>query len=178
MRPELPDHGTFPRWPAEGTAWIHSDDRSVVMHLIPSDRIFKRERFDGTYYHYRYGETRFRLKPCMWLPLTDEGVDIGDLVETVGLGMERELFVGKVNDALYSAEEGRCVYRLSRPGAMEDERVFGREEFRVLTDKSKLREGMTEHPIPHWVEEYQNEEIAGERLHLPSDVKPDDRADE
>jgi hypothetical protein len=178
MRPELPDHGTFPRWPAEGTAWIHPEDRSIVMHLIPSDRIFKRERFDGTFYHYRYGDTRFRLKPCMWLPLADDGVDVGDLVETIGLGWERELFIATVNDALYSADEGRCVYRLVRVGAMEDDRVFGRDEFRVLSDKTKLREGTTKHPTPHWVEGFQNEEPGEERLHLPADIEPDNRTHE
>jgi len=178
MRPELPDRGSFPRWPAEGTAWIHPDDRATVMHFVPSDRIFKRERFDGTFYHFCYGEIRFRLKPCMWLPLADEGVDIGDLVETIGFAMERELFVGTVSQALYSAEEGRCVYRLTRAGTMDDERLYGREEFNVLTEKIKLREGTTRHPTPQWVEGFQNEEPASDRLHLSSDVESNDRADE
>ncbi len=163
MRPDLPDFGCFPRWPAEGSAWIHPDDRAIVLRLIPSDRIFRRERFDGVFYHYRYGEIRFRLKPCMWLTLSGEGVDVGDLIEIVGFGMERELFVATVVDAIYAAEEGRCVYRLSRAGVI-DERLYGCEEFRVLTDKTKLRQGQTVHPTPQWVARFQDD--AGERLPL------------
>ena len=172
MRPELPDYGTFPRWPDDGSAWIHPDDRAIVMQMIPGERIFRRDRWDGTFYYYSYGDSHFRLKPCMWLPLTNEGVDIGDLVETIGLGMERELFVGHVVDAIYSAEEGRCVYRLSR-GRSIDDRLYGRDELQVLTDKTKLREGMTIHPKPQWVERFQDESVSGERLHLPTDKETD-----
>jgi hypothetical protein len=175
MRPELPDYGTFPRWPADGTAWIHPDDRATVMHLIPGERVFRRERFDGTFYHYRYGDLRFRLKPCMWLPLSNEGIDIGDLVETIGLGMERELYVGTVAEAIYSESEGRCLYRLARAGSLDD-RFYGREDLQVLTDKTKLREGTTIHPTPQWVASFQDEQVTGERLHLPTDIEPDDRA--
>jgi len=177
MRPELPDYGTFPRWPAEGSAWIHPDDRAVVMHLVPGERVFRRERFDGVFYYYRYGDTHFRLKPCMWLPLEDEGVDIGDLVETVGLGLERELFIAHVVDALYLASEGRCVYRLAR-AELVDDRLYGCDEFRVLTDKTKLQIGDTIHPVPRWVDEFQSEERSGERLHLPADVEADNRTDQ
>ena len=177
MRPELPDYGTFPRWPAEGSAWIHPDDRAIVMHLVPGERVFRRERFDGVFYHYRYGDTHFRLKPCMWLPLADEGVDMGDLVETIGLGLERELFIGHVTDALYLASEGRCAYRLSR-AELVDDRLYGRDEFRVLTDKSKLRIGETVHPVPRWIEGFQDDELSDEKLPSAADIETDNRADQ
>ncbi|MGV3484762.1 MAG: hypothetical protein ACO1RT_10120 [Planctomycetaceae bacterium] len=170
MRPELPDYGCFPRWPAEGSAWIHPDDRATVMHFIPGDRVFRRDRFDGVFYHYRYGEQRFRLKPCMWLPLAGEGVDIHDLVETVGLGMERDLFVATVVDAIFASDQGRCVYRLSRGGTIVDH-LYGRDEFKVLTDKTKLRAGETIHPAPVWVQSY-----ASESSLLVTEVEPDDGA--
>ena len=37
MRPELPDYGTFPRWPAEGSDWIHPDDLSGERLHLPPD---------------------------------------------------------------------------------------------------------------------------------------------
>ena len=176
MRPELPDYGTFPRWPAEGSDWIHPDDLETVMHLVPSERVFRREQFDGEFYHYRYGDIHFRLKPCMWLPLENEGVDIGDLVETTGLAMERELFIAHVSEALFAPDEGRCVYRLSRV-ELTDDRLYGCDEFRVLTDKTKLQLGDTLHPEPRWVEKFHGAEFSGERLHLPPDVEADDGTD-
>jgi len=177
MRPELPDYGTFPRSPDNGTSWIHPDDRSIVTSLIPSERIYRRDRFDGTFYHFRYGDIRFRLRPCMWLPLAAEGVDVGDLVEIIGTGMDRERFVGNVVDALYSTKEERCVYRIVRPGAMESERLYGRDDFQNLTDKSKIREGSTIHPVPRWHDAFRDDP-SGQRIQLAPDVKPDDRADQ
>jgi hypothetical protein len=180
MRPELPDYGAFLRWPGEGSAWMHPDDRAVVMRMIPSERVFRRERFDGIHYHFRYGDIRFRLKPCMWLPLEDEGIDIGDLVETVGLAMERELFVATVIDALFVAEEGRRVYRLARGSSVQD-RLYGADELKVLTDKTKLRESGNVHPEPHWDESFRQADLAFEEAtddsHLAPDIKTDHRTD-
>ncbi len=156
MRPELPDYGTFPRWPGNGNEWIHPDDIEVVMDLIPGDKVFRRDQFDGTYYHYRYGDIRFRLQPCMWLPLENEGIDIGDLVETKGIGLERELYVGTVVDAIYSESEGACLYRLARQ-ATTDDRLYTAHDLQVLTQKIQLHPGTTEHPKPHWVEGYRGD---------------------
>ncbi len=156
MRPELPDYGTFPRWPADGDQWIHPDDMQLVLSLIPGNKIFRRDEFDGTFYHYRYGDIHFRLQPCMWLPLENEGIDIGDMVETKGLGLERELFIGTVTEAIYADEEGACMYRLTR-GETIDDRLYVAHELQVLNNKTKLQIGTTEHPKPQWVEAYRGD---------------------
>ena len=89
--PPLPDYGCIPRWPQDGQGFIHPDDVPVATRCFPSERVFRRDRFDGVYYHYSYGSLRFRLRPSMWLKVISDGIDIGDRVETVGASLEREL---------------------------------------------------------------------------------------
>lgn len=149
LSPQLPDYGCFPRWPENGQGFIHPDDVPLVTRCIPSERVFKREVFDGTYYHFRYGRSRLRLRPCMWLKVSYEGIDIGDKVETIGVGMERELFVGQVWGMHYVRRKGRILYRIRR-GETRVPRLFAAEQLRLLTDKSKIREGTMRHPEPRW----------------------------
>ena len=53
--PILPDYGCIHRWPQDGQGFIHPDDVPVATRCFPSERVFRRDRFDGTYYHYSYG---------------------------------------------------------------------------------------------------------------------------
>ncbi len=86
----------------------------VATRCFPSERVFRRDRFDGTYYHYSYGQIRFRLRPSMWLRVQPDGIDIGDAIETTGLAMERELFVAQVWGMYYVRRKGCILYRLRR----------------------------------------------------------------
>ncbi len=147
--PVLPDFGCFPRWPENGRSFIHPDDVPLVTRCLPSERVFKRELFDGTYYHYRYGNVRFRLQPCMWLKIDHEGLDIGDLVETIGIGMQRELFVAEIWGMHYIRRKGRILYRLRR-GQAKIPRLYASHQMKLLTDKSSVREGDVQHPVPRW----------------------------
>ncbi len=147
--PVLPDYGCIPRWPAEGQAFIHPDDVAIATRCFPSERVLRRDRFDGVYYHYRYGKIQFRLRPCMWLKVKYEGIDIGDEVETVGLGLERELFVGHVWGMHYVRRKGRILYRLRR-GETLVPRLYPSEQLRLLVDKATVRQGEVEHPAPKW----------------------------
>lgn len=146
--PVLPDYGTFPRTPADGTHWIHPEDVSIVRGLIPGNRVFCRYEFEDPYYHFRYGEIHFRLRPCMWLPLPAEGIDIGDRVETIGPAMQQELFVSHVTDMLYFPGERRIRYRLAR--TPRSDRYYYAEQLRLLTDKTHLRPSDTPYPRPRW----------------------------
>ena len=157
--PVLPDYGCIFRWPDSGVDFIHPDDREVARHCFPSERVFRRAKFDGEYYHYRYGEVRFRLKPIMWLKVRDEGVDVGDQIETIGLGLERDRFVAQVWGVYYLRRKGRIVYRLKRAD-QDVPRLYTREEIKVLTDKAKVESHDIEYPTPRWVGETED------RLHL------------
>lgn len=147
--PPLPDHGCFLRWPQDGQSFIHPDDVSTALQVVPSNRVLKRESFDDVYYHFSYGKIRFRLRPCMWLSVKGEGVDIGDQIETVGTGLQQELFVAQVWGMYYVRRKGCILYRLRRGNQMIPN-LFSRKQFRVLTEKATVRDGNTVHPRPSW----------------------------
>ena len=147
--PPLPDHGCFLRWPENGQGFIHPDDVAIATRLVPSNRVLRRDSFDDVYYHFSYGKLRFRLRPCMWLSIKHEGADIGDQIETVGTGLQQELFIANVWGMYYVRRKGCILYRLRRGNQMVPT-LFTRQQFRVLTDKSQLREGTTSHPAPGW----------------------------
>ncbi len=147
--PPLPDYGCFPRWPADGDDFIHPDDRSIASKYIPSQRVLRRERFDGTYYHYRYGKFRLRLLPTMWMKVAFEGLDIGDEVETIGRSLQRELFVANIWGMYFVARKGCVLYRLKR-GDMPVPRLYAAKDLRLLTDKSKVSERTFDYRAPKW----------------------------
>ena len=160
LQPPLPVYGCFPRWPEDGQDFIHPEDRVIVSRRIPSERVFRRDAFDGTYYHYRYGAVRFRLRPCLWLAVESDGIDIGDSVETVGVGMERELFVAEVYGMYFVRRKGCILYRLRR-GETTIPNLYHRDSMRLLTEKTHLRPGQIDHPMP-------KSEGRGERI--PGDI--------
>lgn len=147
--PQFPQYGCFPRISENGDDWIHPDDRSLVSKLIPSERLVRRESFDGTYYTYRYGNQSFRLKPVLWLPVRDEGLEIGDAVETIGQGMERELFVGQIWGAYYIRRKAKILYRLKRAGNPVPG-LYPADALRLLDDKQHVRPSTVVHPQPTW----------------------------
>lgn len=149
MLAAFPQYGLFPRWPEEGQGWIHPADVSLVTRFIPSERVMRRDAFDGAFYHYRYGKHRFRLRPCLWLPVAAEGVDVDDEVETIGINGQRELFVGSVAGMYYVRRKGRLLYRLRR-GDYVLPKLFLREHLRLLSQKERVRPGEIEHPTPGW----------------------------
>ncbi len=147
--PPLPDYGCIPRWPQNGQGFIHPDDVPTATRCFPSERVFRRDRFDGVYYHYSYGSVRFRLRPSMWLKVDSDGIDVGDQVETVGAALERELFVAEVWGMYFVQRKGCILYRLRR-GENHVPRLYTAKNLRLLKDKRKVREGDTIHPAPKW----------------------------
>nr|WP_235034230.1 hypothetical protein [Roseiconus lacunae] len=147
--PTLPDYGCFLRWPENGQAFIHPDDVAVATKVIPSPRVLKRTNFDGTYYHFQYGNLHFRLRPAMWLKLPAAEIEIGDQVETVGMGFDREHFVATVWGMYYVARKGCILYRLKRADRVIP-KLFASEHLRLITDKNTVRPGNTKYRSPTW----------------------------
>ncbi len=147
--PVLPDYGYIPRWPQDGQGFIHPDDVPIATRCFPSERVFRRDRFDGVYYHYSYGAIRFRLRPSMWLKVKPDGIDIGDSVETTGTALERDLFVAQVWGMYFVRRKGCILYRLRR-GDTTVPNLYPASHLRLLTDKSTVRAGDTQHPTPKW----------------------------
>ncbi len=138
VRPQFPDYGVFLQWPYAGTDWIHPEDVAAAERLIPSNRVFRRVAFEPPYYHYWYGDTRLRLKPAMWLAVAGEGFDVGDPVETIGLGKEEELFIGEIIERRYDRRRQTIYYRLRR-GNQRLPRRFAAKNLRLLIEKVELR---------------------------------------
>ena len=155
--PVLPDYGCVVRWPEDGEGFIHPDDVAVAAQCFPSERVLKRESFDGTFYHYRYGNTTFRLRPVMWLAVKDEGIDIGDPVEVIGIGMERDLFVARIWGMHFIRRKGRIVYRLRRSDQIVPQ-LYVRDHLKLLTEKSEIRESDIPYPQPKWTGDQDNVE--------------------
>jgi len=147
--PPLPDYGCIARWPEDGQAFIHPDDVPIACRCLPSERVLRRDHFDGVYYHFSYGPVRFRLRPTMWLKVKADGIDIGDVVETTGLGLERELFVAQIWGMYYVARKGCILYRLRR-GSTRVPQLYTAGQMRLITDKTTLKPGDTIHPEPKW----------------------------
>lgn len=146
---QFPQYGLFPRWPEDGQGFIHPDDVPTATRVIPSERVVQRVAFDDVYYHYRYGKMRFRLRPCLWTKIDSEGIDIGDSVETIGVGLERELFVAQVWGMYYVRRKGRILYRLRKADTVVP-RLYLADQLRLLTDKETVRESDIEYPVPRW----------------------------
>lgn len=138
IRPQLPDYGAYLRWPGSGHHWIHHDDVARVRGLIPSTRVFRREAFDGTFYRLRYGDQVIRLRPSLWLPVPYEGFDVGQPIETVGVGMVRDLFVARIVEMRFDRRQQQIRYHLQRGGQVLPE-TYAAEHLRSLEDRPALR---------------------------------------
>ena len=117
--PELPDCGVYLFWPEEGTDWIHPDDLSIVQGWIPSPRVFRRHSYDGVYYRLQYGVDVLRVKPTLWLKVTDEGFWVGDQVEVRGLLMDREPCIATISEMTFDRVTSRI------PACTTTEAVIG-----------------------------------------------------
>ncbi|TWU66720.1 MULTISPECIES: hypothetical protein [Crateriforma] len=149
LAPELPQYGIIARWPEDGQSFIHPSDIAAANRCLPSERVLKRFAFDGSYYHYSYGAVRFRLRPCLWLRIRPDGIDIGDQVEVAGVGMQRDLFVASVWGMHFVQRKGCIVYRLRRADSVVPN-LYTADQLKRLDVKEKVRPGMTKHPHPKW----------------------------
>ncbi|XZE33507.1 DUF6960 family protein [Pirellulaceae bacterium SH501] len=141
--PELPDCGVYLNWPSDGTDWIHPDDIALVEHWIPSDRVFRRIGFDGTYYQIQYGDSVARVKPTLWLKVADEGFHIGDQVEVKSIELEREPIIARIQEIRYDAALGSIHYQLEHRELPLARRYLA-EELHQLTRRPELREPIAE----------------------------------
>jgi hypothetical protein len=94
----------------------------------------------------------------MWSKIEFEGFDIGDAVETIGRGLERELFIGEISGMYFLKRKGQVAYRL-RHNSNTVPGLFLANQMRLLKDKSRIQGGNVKHPMPKW--NGQGERISG-----------------
>ncbi len=146
-RPNLPDWGVYLRWPAEGETWIHPDDLSVAKQLIPSPRVLRRERWDGQFYHLRYGTQVIRVQPSLWLPVPEIDLDVGQQVELLSREQHNDPGIFRIAEILYSVASQACDYLLHGE-SMRLSKRFSRVDLRPLHIEYQLRVGYYQHRRP------------------------------
>jgi hypothetical protein len=139
MWPEMPDCGAYLVWPENSIQWIHPDDVSQAERWIPSSRVFRRDSFDGVFYRLRYGQQSIRVKPTMWLQVTDEGFEIGDQVELLSHFRENDACIATILEIRFEKSTGRILYSLESRELMLP-RPFEASDLAQLTRRPQLRE--------------------------------------
>ncbi len=132
-----PVYGVYPWWPQDGHDWIHPDDVALVDRLIPSSRIFRRERVVEGYYLLTYGAQSIRILPSMWLQVRHEGLDVGDPVEVLSrLGKNRP-FVARITEMRWHRHSRTIHYIVRRAGKLIPRR-YTAHDLQVLVPKDTL----------------------------------------
>lgn len=146
-RPDMPDFGAYLIWPSTGVDWIHPDDLKLAERLIPSQRVFRRVKFDGLYYHLEYGPIQLRVKPTMWTGLPRCDALVGDRVELISHFGQYDPGIATIVDVHCNRAGDRLEFRLRR-NEMTLPTVFSRSHFRVLSPRFLLRVGYYMHEPP------------------------------
>jgi hypothetical protein len=109
----VPDcYGVFLWWPHEGTDWIHPEDIKLCEQLIPSNRVFFRQRLNSEFSQYLYGKQCIRLRPAMWLEIETDGYLIGDRVEIRSKMGRRRPAIATIEDMYFNRHRGEIEYHL------------------------------------------------------------------
>lgn len=154
--PELPDWGVYSRWPMPGHSWIHAQDISLAIQLIPSGRVFKRSYWDRTFYLLHYGKARFRVRPTMWQPVEQVDLEVNQQVELLSCFGRNDPGIYRIAEILYSPRSQRIEFRVRR-GSMELPESYLREDLRPLQVTRKLSPDLYNHPLP--------------KAHFPTDLE-------
>lgn len=149
--PLLPDFGIYHVWPEQGLEAFHPEDRDKIDGWIPSDHVFERFQYDGQYYHVRYGDRlTFRIKPVLWLEITDETHRLGDQVEVRSNNMQNEPMVANIVEMNFSQVHNAIEYTLEQ-GGMRIEKAYLAHEFARLNQRQQLRPRDVPAPMPKYL---------------------------
>ncbi len=118
MRPlrRPPAFGVYLWWPEAGTNWIHPDDVPVAERWIPSDRVFCRVDGADGYSVLRYGHQEIRVRPTMWLEVSPDGYEVGDLVEVKSQMGRLAPFVATIMNMFWNRHRQAIEYELAESG--------------------------------------------------------------
>lgn len=146
-RPDLPDWGSYLRWPSEDQEWIHEEDIESASELLPSRRIWKRYRWDGEFYWLSYGTTVLRVRPTMWTRVPDIDLEVGQQIELLGRHGRNDRGIFRIHEILYSQQGHIAEYYLRRDELIL-ERAFHRVDLKPTYIKHSLRSEFYQHQPP------------------------------
>jgi hypothetical protein len=138
---EYPFYVRYPRWPVDGEAWIHPEDRDEARPLILSDRVFRCDGVEEGYNVLRYGKVRIRVKPALWDEVSGEGFDVGQEVELRSNWGRNEPGLAEICEMFWSPYHGRIRYRV-RQNAMDLDRDFSSDDFLPLDEQKRRGRGL------------------------------------
>jgi hypothetical protein len=104
------DYGVYLWWPEDGDTVFHPDDLKLALRLIPSRRVFRREKFLDGYVVLTYGSHRLRLQPILFLSVQSDGFDIGDQVQVLSRCGQNRPFIGRIAHMLWHVRAKRIEY--------------------------------------------------------------------
>ena len=136
-------YGVFLRWPEDGEDWVHPLDIGVARHLLPGNRIFRREQWNSDYYQYHYGKLSFRAKPKLWMLLEHEGFDIDDFVEVKSMMGKNWKVTAKIVDVFWDAYHREIEYSVEGYGRGIQRRFLAGDLMLVPNLKGTGK-------LPHW----------------------------
>lgn len=146
-RPDMPDWGAYLRWPDDGDSWICDQDIEMAKELLPSPRVFRRDHWDGEFYHLRYGQLILRVRPTMWTKVPPIDLSVDQQVEVLGRHGENDPGIFRVREIFYSATTQRCEFILGRRDLTLAKR-FVRADLRPTSVKYHLRVDYYKHEKP------------------------------
>ncbi|MCR9297025.1 MAG: hypothetical protein NXI32_30350 [bacterium] len=143
-RPDLPDWGSYLRWPEGNDQWIHEEDLALANQLLPSRRILKRFKWDGEFYWLNYGACILRVRPTMWTRVPDLDLEVGQKIELLHRHGQNDPGIFRIHEIFYSERRKAPEFFLRR-GEMILEKAFLRVDIRPLHVQHKLRSGFYQH---------------------------------
>ncbi len=148
LRPALPDWGVYLRPPEDGLEWLHPEDVEWAHELIPSQRIFRRSRWDGMYYWLHYGSQTVRVRPTLWLLVPPVDFDVGEQIELIAKHGVNDAGIYRIADIMFNPRLNQIEYYLRRDELVIS-RSFEREDLQALQLRhEKLRAGFYQHERP------------------------------
>lgn len=125
------------RWPRDGDAWIHPEDRHLAHRLLPSDRVFRCEEFEGGYNVIAYGDRRLRIEPVLWLEVAEEGFQIGDQVEVLSRLGKNWPRIGYIREMRWSEGQRSIWYQIQERNRLIPTRYVADDLRRVENFESR-----------------------------------------
>ena len=119
---------TFPRWPEDGTDWIHPNDIKSARKLVPSNRVFVQRKTETDYESYVYGNDSFRAYPRLRKRITGDGLLVGDRVEVRSRLGRRRPVVAVICGMFWDDYHRQIQYRI-RYRRLNSELNYGSHEF-------------------------------------------------
>ena len=124
-----PRYGVFRWWPTDKD-WIHPGDVETAKQLIPSERLFRKEKYDDVYFLLTYGEQYIRIKHVIWLEIKTEGYELGDQVEVTSRLGKGHPMIATITEICWDKNEGRLMYTVVGT-ELHMRRKFSSEEFQL-----------------------------------------------